>query len=140
MGIRTKCYKLDHCTFNCSYHIVWAPRYRGKVLKTPFIKAELKRQFSQIARWKSLIIHAWHIGDEHIHLYLTIPPKYSPAYIIQVLKGKTSNWLKKKTKYFPPGPLWQRGYFVSTIGIQEAAVKRYIQNQSHHQIELQRLL
>ena len=137
--MRTKCYKLDHCTYSCSYHIVWAPRYRGKVLVKPFLKQELKREFPQIARWKGLIIHAWHIGDEHIHLYLTIPPKYSASYIIQVLKGKTSNWLKKKTKQFPPGPLWARGYFVSTVGIQEAAIRRYIQDQSHHKVELQKL-
>ena len=139
MGLRTKCYKLDHCTYSCSYHIVWTPRYRGKVLAGSFIKTELKRQFAQIARWKGLVIQAWHVGDEHIHLYLMIPPKYSASYIIQVLKGKTSNWLKKKTKQFPTGPLWARGYFVSTVGIQEAAIRRYIENQSHHQVELQKL-
>ncbi len=139
MGIRTKCYKLDHCTYSCSYHIVWTPRYRGKVLASKFVKAELKRQLSQIARWKGLVIQAWHIGDEHIHLYLTIPPKYSASYIVQVLKGKTSSWLKKKTKQFPIGPLWGRGYFVSTVGIQQAAILKYIQNQEHHQVELQKL-
>ena len=139
MGLRTKCYKLDHCTYSCSYHIVWTPRYRGKVLAGSFIKTELKRQFAQIARWKGLVIQAWHVGDEHIHLYLMIPPKYSASYIIQVLKGKTSNWLKKKTKQFPTGALWARGYFVSTVGIQEAAIRRYIENQSHHQVELQKL-
>lgn len=90
MGIRTKCYKLDHCTYSCSYHIVWTPRYRGKVLAKSFIKQELKRELTQIARWKGFVIHAWHIGDEHIHLYITIPPKYSVSYAIQVMKGKTS--------------------------------------------------
>jgi len=108
-------------------------------LASKFVKAELKRQLSQIARWKGLVIQAWHIGDEHIHLYLTIPPKYSASYIVQVLKGKTSSWLKKKTKQFPIGPLWGRGYFVSTVGIQQAAILKYIQNQEHHQVELQKL-
>ena len=134
--IRTKCYKLEHCTYDCSYHIVFTPRYRGKVLADAYIKQELKRMFNQIARWKNLVIYAWHVGDEHIHLYIGIPPKYSIAYIIQILKGKTSLWLKKKTKKFPTGPLWGRGYFVSTVGADEQAVKRYVDDQSHHQVTL----
>jgi len=129
-------YQLEHCTYHCSYHIVWAPRYRGKVLTDKYIKQELKRMFKQIALWKGLRIYAWHVGDEHIHLHLAIPPKYSIAYIIQVFKAKTSGWIKKKTKKFPKGVLWCRGYFVSTVGINEEAVRRYILNQSHHQTEL----
>ncbi len=132
-------YQLDHCTYHCNYHIVFTPRYRGKVLSDTFIKQELKRMFKQIAHWKGLKIIAWHIGDEHIHLNISIPPKYSVSYIIQILKGKTSGWLKKKTKKFPKGVLWGRGYFVSTIGIAEEAVKRYILNQSHHQVDLEQL-
>lgn len=93
--------------------------------------------FKQIANWKDLRIYAWHIGDEHIHLHITIPPKYSIAYIIQVLKSKTSGWLKKKTKKFPPGVLWGRGYYVSTLGLNEESVKHYVQNQQHHQITLE---
>lgn len=139
MGIRTKCYKLEHCTYNCSYHIVWTPRYRGKVLASTFIKAELKRMFKQIAHWKQCVIYAWHIGDDHIHLYIQIPPKYSASYVIGVFKGKTSMWIKKKTKKFPQGALWGRGYFVSTVGIQEQAIKAYIKNQEHHQVEVQQL-
>ena len=139
MSIRTKCYRLEHCTYNCSYHVVWTPRYRGKVLAPPFIKAELKRMFKQIAHWKGLGIYAWHIGDDHIHLFLQIPPKYSASYVIGVLKGKTSMWIKKKTKQFPQGALWCRGYFVSTVGVQEQALRRYIKHQEHHQVEIQKL-
>lgn len=134
-----KLYQLDHCTYQCSYHIVFTPRYRGKVLSDTFIKQELKRMFKQIAHWKGFDIYAWHIGDEHIHLNISIPPKYSVSYIIQIIKGKTSGWLKKKTKKFPKGVLWGRGYFVSTTGITEEAIKRYIQNQSHHQVNLEQL-
>ena len=134
--IRTKCYKLEHCTYDCSYHIVWTPRYRGKVLADTYIKQELKREIKTIAHWKQCTIYAWHIGDEHIHLVMSIPPKYSVSYIIQVLKGKTSTWIKKKTKKFPRGALWGRGYFVSTVGANENAVKRYVQDQSHHQVTL----
>jgi len=118
---------------------VWTPRYRGKVLADNYIKQELRRMFNQIANWKDLKIHAWHIGDEHIHLHISIPPKYSIAYVIQILKGKTSGWIKKKTKKFPKGALWGRGYFVSTLGADEASVKKYVQNQSHHQVNMSQL-
>ena len=136
-NIRTKCYQLEHCTYTCSYHIVWTPRYRGKVLADTHIKLEMKRMIKNIAHWKGLRVYAWHIGDEHIHLFLSIPPKYSASYVIQVLKGKTSGWIKKKTKKFPRGPLWGRGYFVSTVGVNEQAIKKYVENQSHHQVTLE---
>ena len=57
--------------------------------------------------------------------------------MMQTLKGKTSTWIKKKTKKFPPGTLWQRGYFVSTVGLNQHQIKRYVEDQSHHQVELQ---
>lgn len=103
-----------------------------------YIKAEFKRIFKQIAQWKKWTILAWHIGDEHIHLYISIPPKYSIAYAIQVIKGKSSAWIKKKTNKFPRGSLWARGYYVSTIGGNKVAIKKYIDNQ-YHQIELPKL-
>lgn len=129
-------YQLEHCTYHCNYHIVWTPRYRGAILADRYIKQELKRMFKQIAIWKGFKIFAWHVGDEHIHLHLCIPPKYSIAYVIQVLKAKSSGWIKKKTKKFPKVVLWGRGYYVSTLGLDEATVKRYITDQSHHQVEL----
>ena len=128
-------YQQSHCTWRCEYHIVWCPKYRGAVLKDAYIKQELKRMFKYIAKWKELEIHAWHIGDEHLHLAISVPPKYSVAYIVQILKGKSSAWLKKKTKKFPPGTLWARGYFVSTVGLNEHQTRAYINNQRHHQID-----
>ena len=126
-------YKQAHATWVCDYHVVWCPKYRGKVLADKFIKLELKRMFKYIAKWKELSIHAWHVGDEHVHLFVSIPPKYSAAYIVQVLKGKTSAWLKKKAKKLPQGPFWARGYFVSTIGTNEHQIRNYINNQRHQQ-------
>ncbi|KKT39239.1 MAG: hypothetical protein UW28_C0038G0002 [Parcubacteria group bacterium GW2011_GWA2_44_13] len=83
-------YQLSHCTYICEYHVVWTPKYRGKVLADKCIKEEFKRLFKQICAWKRLTIRAWHVGDEHIHLYISIPPKYSIAYAIAILKGKSS--------------------------------------------------
>ena len=104
-----------------------------------YIKQQLRQIFKSIAKWKGIRIIAWHIGDEHIHLYVIIPPKYSVAYIIQVFKGKSSAWLKKKVKKIPPGSFWCRGYYVSTIGIDEMKIKNYINNQDHHRVEMPKL-
>ena len=139
MTKNARLYQLDHCTYICQYHLVWATKYRGKVLTDIYIKQELKRIFKSIARWKGFSILAWHVGDEHIHLYLIIPPKYSVSYTAQILKGKSSSWIKKKTKQLPRGTLWCRGYFVSTIGIDEYALKQYIKNQDHHRYALPQL-
>lgn len=135
----TKLYQLKHSTYVCQYHIVWTPRYRGKVLADTYIKQELKRIFKFIVKWKGLTLLQWHIGDDHIHLYLVIPPKYSVAYVIQVLKAKSSSWLKKKTKKFPKGSLWGRGYFVSTVGINKYALVNYIKNQDRRKADLENL-
>lgn len=134
-----KLYQLEHSTYVCTYHLVWATRYRGKVMSDKYIKTELKRLFKMVARWKGLTIHAWHVGDEHVHMIVTIPPKFSVAYAVNVLKGKSSAWVKKKTKKIPKGPFWARGYFASTVGLDEHMVKNYVRNQQHHQVDMPKL-
>jgi len=104
-----------------------------------YIKEELKRIFKMVATWKGMVIRQWHVGDEHVHLYVEIPPKYSVAYAVCILKGKSSTWLKKKTKKIAKGSFWSRGYFVSTLGVNEWQVKKYIENQQHHQVEMPKL-
>ena len=95
-------YHLSRSTYVCMYHIVWTPKYRGKVLSDTFIKQELKRIFKMIAKWKGFVIDAWHVGDEHIHLHLTIPPKYSVAYAVAILKGKSLRMDQEKDEEVPP--------------------------------------
>ena len=132
-------YNLSHCTYTCKYHIIWTPKYRGKILASTFIKQELKRIFKSIAKWKGFVIHAWHIGDDHIHLYMTIPPKHSVSYAMAILKGKSSAWIKKKTSKLPQGSLWERGYYVTTVGIDEEIVKNYVQKQHERHKDVPRL-
>jgi putative transposase len=100
-----------------------------------YIKQLLRTTFKRICVWKGFRPIAWHVGDEHIHIFLSIPPKYSVSYAVNVIKGKSSAWIKKKTKKIPKGSFWARGYFVSTVGVDEITVKRYVENQSHHQVE-----
>lgn len=135
-----KLYNLDHCTYTCQYHLVWCTKYRGKVLADNYIKQELKRTFKTIAKWKGFTLLSWHVGDEHIHLYVVIPPKYSISYTMQVIKGKSSNWLKKKCpNKLPAGSLWSRGYFASTVGTNEFQIRNYIANQNIRRPEVPKL-
>ena len=115
--------------------MVWTPRYRGKVMANDYIKQQLERIFKMIAKWKGLEIHTMHIADDHIHLYITIPPKFSVSYAISIIKGKSSAWIKKTNKKIPKGSFWARGYFVSTIGISEIAIRKYIENQQTRQLD-----
>ena len=131
----SRLYQLSHCLYYCRYHLVWITKYRGKVMTNAYIKHQLKLIFKSIAKWKHLTIHAWHVGDEHIHLYISVPPKYSISYVVTVLKGKSSAWLKKKIKKIPAGTFWCRGYFVSTIGLSEAVIRKYIENQDKHRYD-----
>lgn len=130
LGKYYKLYHLEHCTYHCQYHIVWCPKYRDKVLVSKYIKDETKRIIKLICHWKHWQIVAWHIGDEHIHLAINIPPKYSVSYAIGLLKTKSSSWIKKKNRNkVPSGAFWCRGYFVTTIGANEIAIRTYIKNQ-----------
>ena len=131
---------LSHSFYDLKYHFVWTPKYRGKVLKQGKIRNELIRIFETICKWKHWEIIELSIEDDHIHLCLLASPRDSISYIMQILKGKSSAWLKKKIKrnhgLYEKKSLWARGYFVSTIGIDEHIIRRYVKHQKdHHEVE-----
>ena len=138
MGNR-RLYQLDHVTYRCEYHMVWICRYRGKVMSDKYIKQEMRIIFKQIRKWKGFMMTGLHVGDEHVHIVIIIPPKYSISYVMSIMKGKSSSWIKKKTKKIPKGSFWARGYFVTTLGVDEAMVRNYVKNQEHHQVEMPKL-
>ncbi len=130
---------LTHCFYDLKYHLVWTPKYRGKVLAHDKIKNELRRIFEAICKWKHWEILELNIQDDHIHLCLLGNPRDSVSYTMQLLKGKSSAWMKKKIKkahgLYEKESLWARGYFVSTIGIDEVIIRRYVKHQEkHHQV------
>jgi putative transposase len=127
---------LSHCYYEMKYHLVWTPKYRGKVLGAQKIKDELRRTFESIAKYKHWDIIELNIQVDHIHLVLGASPRDSVSYIMQIMKGKSSAWLKKKIKrahgLYEKESLWARGYFVSTIGMDEFIIRRYVKHQDHH--------
>ena len=124
---------LSHCYYDTKYHIVWTPKYRGKVLSSQKVKDELRRIFESICKWKHWEILELNIQDDHVHLLLLTTPKDSISYVMQLLKGKSSAWLKKKIKrkhgLYEKHSLWARGYFVSTVGIDTNIIRRYVRHQ-----------
>lgn len=127
---------LSHSFYDLKYHIVCTPKYRGKVLDSTKVRQELHRILSSIAKWKHWEILELSIQDDHVHLCIATTPKDSIAYTVQLLKGKSSAWMKKKIKrthgLYERKSLWARGYFVSTIGIDELIIRRYVQHQHRH--------
>jgi len=127
---------LSHCFYDLKYHFVWTPKYRGKVLNTGKIKDELRRIFEMICKWKHWEIIELSIQEDHIHFCILGSPRDSVSYIMQTIKGKSSAWLKKKIKrkhgLYEKHSLWARGYFVSSIGIDENIIKRYVRHQNNH--------
>ena len=127
---------LSHCFYDLKYHIVWTPKFRGKVLTETKVKDELQRIFETICKWKHWEIMELNIQDDHIHLCILLTPRDSVSYTMQILKGKSSAWIKKKIKrkhgLYERNSLWARGYFASTIGIDEFVIRRYVKHQHKH--------
>ena len=122
--------KLSHVTYDCRYHIVWITKYRFRVIDEN-IKTELKWNIKQTCDWKNIEIIRGTVGENHVHLYLEIPPKYSISDVMKWIKGKSAEKLLKTfpelSKQYWGRHLWARGYFVSTVGITDEIIKKYIE-------------
>ena len=121
---------LAHVRWECKYHIVWVPKYRRKRLY-----GKVRRRFGEIikdlCRQKGVEVIEGHAMSDHVHLYLSFPPKFSIAYVVGFLKGKSAIRLNRefRTKAKGSKSFWIRGYFVSTVGLDEKQVRQYIRDQ-----------
>src|SRR3979490_313435 len=123
---------LNHATWECKYHVVFTPKYRKKLLFGK-IKRHLGQVFHDLARRKECRIEEGHLMPDHVHMLISIPPKYSVAQIIGYMKGKSSIWIaqnvERKMRNFLGHKFWARGYFVTTGGRDEEVIRAYIRNQ-----------
>jgi putative transposase len=123
---------LKHSTWECKYHIVFIPKYRKKVLYGQ-VRRELGSVLRELARQKESEIIEGHLMMDHVHMLVSIPPKYSVAQVMGFVKGKSAIHIARvyagRRKSFVGQHFWARGYWVSTVGKNEAAVRRYIQEQ-----------
>ena len=134
--------KSSHATHRCEYRFVWIPKYRYQVLVRE-IKARLKEILIELCEWLDVDIIEGAIASDHVHMYLSVPPKYSPAQVMKILKGKSSEYLRRefpelRKKYWGMH-IWARGYFVSTVGIDREVIRRYVKEQQEDQRRAEQL-
>lgn len=123
---------LSHTKWDCKYHVVWIPKYRRRSI----YGVRKRIVVNSIKRWaeaRDVEIVEGHAMKDHIHLCLSIPPKYSVSSIVGLLKGKSASEVMsygKKAKRLSRGrSFWARGYCVSTVGLNEEVIKKYIRDQ-----------
>ena len=133
---------LAHTKWTCKYHIVFTPKYRRKIIYNQY-RESLKEILKNLCKYKGIEIIEGHMMPDHVHLLLSIPPKYSVLQIMRYLKGKSALIMFDKhanLKYkFGNRHFWAEGYYVSTVGLNEATIKKYIQEQKKHDIALDKL-
>ena len=133
---------LSHVKWKCQYHIVFIPKYRKKVLYGK-LKADVREIISTLCRYKEVEIIDGAVCEDHIHLSVAIPPKYNISKFMGYLKGKSALMMFDKhanLKYkFGNRHFWAEGYYVSTVGLNEATIKKYIQEQERKDIALDKL-
>ena len=129
--------KLSHVIYKCDYHIVWVPKYRFRVLKDQ-IKTLLEEDIRMLCEWKQCEIQEMSVQEDHIHLVVSVPPKVSISDLMGTLKGKLAiklfkSYPKMKQKPYWGNHFWARGYFVTTVGVDEEVIKRYVKYQEEQE-------
>ena len=134
---------LCHTRWDCKYHIVWVPKYRRKVLYGR-LRRELGEVFHDLARQKDSRILEGHLQPDHIHVLISIPPKYSVAQVVGFIKGKSAIYIARaylgQKKNYGGMHFWARGYYVSTVGVDEEVIRNYIRNQDKEDQKLDELM
>lgn len=130
---KSKYRKLSHVVYKCDYHIVWTPKYRYRVLFGE-VKVLVEKDIRMLCEWKGVEILELNVQIDHIHLVCSIPPKVSVSELMGTLKGKLAIKLFKsypnlKQKPYWGNHFWSRGYFVTTVGVDEEMIKRYVKYQ-----------
>ncbi len=122
--------RLCHTKWECQYHVVFIPKYRKKVIYGE-IRRHLGDTLRRLAEQRESRIEAGHLLPDHVHMMISIPPKYSVSQVIGYMKGKSAIHIARtfagRKRNFVGQHFWARGYFVSTVGRDEAVIREYIQ-------------
>ena len=133
---------LAHTKWMCKYHIVFTPKYRRKAIYNQY-RADLRDIIKTLCKYKGVEIIEGHMMVDHVHLLLSIPPKMSVSSFMGYLKGKSALMIFDKhanLKYkYGNRHFWAEGYYVSTVGLNEATIQKYIQDQDKHDIAQDKL-
>ena len=129
--------KTSHTTYDCKYHIVWITKYRKKILGG-IVGNRVRELLREICKQNDVEILQGHVSQDHVHLFVSIPPHLSISKLVQYLKGKSSYKLmqenKQISKLFWGRHVWGRGYFVATSGnITDEIILEYIKSQDNNE-------
>ena len=129
--------KLTHVFYKCDYHIVFTPKYRFRILDG-LVRPVVDQDIRMISNWKEVEIAELNIQPDHVHMVCSIPPKVSISQYMGILKGKLAIRLFKtypnlKKKPYWGNHFWSRGYFVSTVGLDEEMIRRYVKYQENEE-------
>ena len=123
---------LAHTKYVCKYHIVFTPKYRRKIIYFQ-LRTDIRQIIKDLCKWKGVTIIEGHLMSDHIHLLVSIPPKYAVSSFMGYLKGKSSMMIFERhanLKYkFGNKHFWATGYYVSTVVLNSATVEKYIREQ-----------
>jgi putative transposase len=123
---------LSHTKWECKHHVVFIPKCRRKVLYQE-LRRHLGEVFRSLAKRKESEIEEGHLRPDHVHMMIAIPPKYAVSQVIGYIKGKSAIHLARvygeRKRNFVGQHFWARGYWVSTVGRDEAVIREYIQKQ-----------
>lgn len=122
--------KLSHTIYECKYHIVFCPKYRFRILKDELAKY-VEQQLYNLCSYKELVeVLELNVQEDHVHLVVSIPPKYSISSFMGYLKGKLALRLFQRSEHLQKRywgrHLWSRGYCVSTVGLDEEMIRKYV--------------
>ena len=132
-----KANSLAHTKWLCKYHIVFTPKYRRKVIYNKY-REDLREILKMLCDWKGIEVLEGHLMPDHIHMLVSIPPKISVSSFMGYLKGKSSLLMFDRhanLKYkYGNRKFWAEGYYVSTVGLNEATIRKYIREQENADI------
>ena len=133
---------LNHTKWECKYHVVFIPKCRRKVLYGE-LRRHLGEVFRKLTEQKDSRIEEGHLMPDHVHMMLSIPPKHSVAQVIGYIKGKSAihvaRTFMERKRNFVGQHFWARGYFVSTVGRDEAVIREYIKHQEAEDRQMDQL-
>lgn len=123
---------LAHTRWDCKYHVVFIPKRRKKAIFGS-LRRHLGEIFRELAKHKESEVVEGHLMPDHVHMCLSVPPKYSVSHVVGYIKGKSAITIARKfggrARNFTGEVFWARGYFVTTVGLDEEMVRAYIRNQ-----------
>ena len=133
---------LSHTKWECKFHIVWIPKCRRKMLYGQ-LRKNLGDVLHDLARQKESRVLEGHLQPDHVHMLISIPPKYAVAQVVGYMKGKSAIHIARtylgQRKNYGGMSFWARGYFVSTVGADESVVRTYIRDQEKEDQRLEQL-